>query len=498
MALSDTIFGMMDRLIGRMGYIKASEVPKMAQLLFAGEGTNTQTYITQTEIEAAKLAVSNPRAYSNIMAISEQVALGRLMTEIQAAGGEWEEDTKHDFTKIFEQRPNPYMGQAYLWMYQTFWLLLQGECYWLQVLDKTGKLTQVYPLPANRLEPIASEETLFAGFWYYPTATGTPEVLPAENVIFNRFPNPFNYNRGLSPLSPAFISLQIDQEARKFDLDDYEQGMTLKHILSLRPETSDPDARRFRKEIENAVAAGKRYMVVRGGDVKAAPLAARSKGSDTSSESTRSLTNEDIDYIYGVPEGLRTQSATHANATVAERSFIAHTIWPLMVLFSEDITVQSVIPYYGEGTRVRFEDPRIPDRELEMKEDRHEWEYMTYDQVLESKGLDAYYDPEIGKQKFTVVDELIKLAFEAELGKTDREQQLNDREGQLAEREQALVVQQPAPEDTGLEGITEPIPEVFLEAEVEEKAIRKSELWHWLEHSYLPDPFNGSTKEIKR
>lgn len=487
MALSDTILGAMDRFIGRLGYIKASEVPRMAQLaqlLFTGEGQPyTQSFITQTEIEAQKLAMSNPWAYSNIMLIAKRVAMGRLMTQIQDSAGEWQEDPKHELTKIFEQQPNPYMGQMYVWMYQTFWLMLQGEAYWMQVPDQTGKLAQIYPLPANRLEPIASKDALIAGFWYYPTATGKPEVLPSENVIFNRLPNPFNYNRGLSPLNAYYLGLQISREEEKFNLDDFQQGMTLKHILSLRPEISDPDALRFKKEINDAVAAGNRYMIVRGGDIKAAPLSQRK---DTSpSDNTQELSLTKANYVYGVPEGLRTSTATEANATVAERGFIADTIWPLMLLFSEDITVQSVIPYYGDDTRVRFEDPRIANIELEIKTDKHSWEYMTYDEVRESKGLDPYYDPEIGKHKFMIVDELIKIAFEAELDQAEKEAQLKDKESQLNEREQALVVQ-PADED-------EPgqIPEAFLEFDIEDKAVRKSEMWHWLERGYLPDPFNG-------
>lgn len=492
MALTDAMFKMMDRFIGRLGYMKASDMPKLTQLLFAGEGaTQAQGYITQTEAEAQRLAISNPWAYSNIMLISKRVAMGRMMVQIQDKAGEWQEDPLHEFTKIFEQQPNPYQGQMFIWMYQTFWLLLRGECYWMQVPDQTGKLTQVYPLPANRLEPIASDETLFSGFWYYPTQTGTPKFLPPENVIFNRLPNPFNYNRGLSPLSAYYLGLQIDEEARRFELEDYQQGLTLKHILSLRPEISDPDALRFKKEIDDAVQAGKRFMVVRGGDIKAAPLSARG-GTDKESSNVRALTKMEADYVYNVPEGLRTSTATQANATVAERTFVADAIWPIMLLLTEDMTVQSVRKYYGEDQRARFEDPRIADKALAMQEDKHEWQYMTYDQVLESKGLEPYYNSEIGKQKFTVVDELIKMAFEQEMAQNEREQELND-------REQTLAAQAAPEEDEGLNEPPDPVPDAFLEleADVNSKVAKGSELYRWLEEGWLPDPFNDNGKHMR-
>lgn len=490
-----TISSAVDSAIGRLGYIKAADVPGIARILYAGEGNyNRRDFITQTEAEMQKLAVTNPRVYSNIMLLAERIALAKLMVEAQDSKGLWKEIPNHDFTKIMEQRPNPYMGQTYLWMYQMFWLLLQGECYWMQVPDKTGSLAQVYPLPANRLEPAGTKDELIAGFWYYPTNTGNPEWLERKNVIFNRLPNPFDYNRGLSPLSPASLSMQIDQEARKFDLEDYRQGLTLRTIVSMRPEVSDPDALRYQRELDEASRIGRRFMLVRAGDIKTAPVTVRR---DASSEHIRKMTNEDADYIYGIPGGYRDSSANRANAEAAERT-LADTLWPLMLLVSEDMTVQSVMVYYNENERARFEDPRKPDREMEMKEDSHRWEYLTYNEVREGQGLDPYFDEEIGQRKFTVADELIKIAFEAELAEKQKESDLAQKESDLNDREAQM--DQQTPDDEGLEGEPEPeIPDAFLEDE-ETKSVRGSELMYWLESGQLPsgyDQSNGSEAKVQ-
>ena len=493
MAITQMFVNFIDRTIGRLGFIKASEIPRLAQVLFAGENMRyQQDFMAQTEDEMQRLAVTNPWVYSNIRLISQRVALGRMMVEVQDGEGIWQEDKKHGFTKIMEQTPNPYMGQMFIWSYQMFWYLLRGESFWMQIPNVAGDaLTQVYPLPANRIEPIPAPDTLFAGFEYIPTATGTPILLETEHVIFHRLPNPFNYNRGLSPLTAYVMGMQIDREVQKFDLEDYKQGLTLRHIISLRPETSDPDMIRYQREIDKSSKEGRRYMVTRGGDIKTAPVTVR-RGTEKGSEQIRALTQKEADYVYGVPEGLRVASATQANATVAERTFISDTIWPLMVMVSEDMTVQSVVRYYGENERARFEDPRIADREMEMKEESHSWEYMTYDEVRNEQGLDEYWDPEIGKQKFTVVDDLIKMVFEMELKNSEREQALVEQETGLAEREAAITVAEtppqedevePAPEDAGLEDQSpEPVPEAFIDEEG-----KGSEFEYWLKQGWLPE-----------
>ncbi len=458
----------MDGFIGRLGYIKASQVPRIAQALFAGENMpHQQDFMAETESEIQKLALTNYAVYSNISLIARRVAMARLMIEIQDSKGIWTEEPSHDFTKIFEERPNPYMGQIFVWQYQVFWLLLRGECYWMQVPDRGGTLKQVYPLPANRVEPIPSSTALFAGFEYTPSATGIPEPLAVEHVIFHRLPNPFNYNRGLAPLTAYVLGLQIMRESEKFDLEDYKQGLTLRHIISLRPEISDTEMMRYQREVDDAVRNNRRFMVTRGGDIKVAPITIR-RGGEDSSENVQRLSQEKADYIYGIPLGLRTSNATQANATIAERTFASDTLWPLMLLMAEDLTVQCVERYYGTGLRATFEDIRIPDKELLMKEDRHTWQYLTYDEVREKQGFKKYFDKEIGKQKFTVVDELIKMQFQAE----------------LTESPPPLPDTSPIVDDTDLED-EEPdsIPDAFVDEEG-----KGSEVYHWLKEGWLQVP----------
>lgn len=454
----DFIGRAVDRINSKLGYLKAADIPKMARILAAGEAVDFRTdFMTQTEEEIQKLAITNPWVYSNVMLIAKRIADGIIGVQERDKEDEWQWIPGHDLTRLFEERPNPFMGQSFIWIYQMIWLLLKGECYWMLVPSVSGELTQIYPLPANRLEPVSSKESFISHFLYRATATGREEPIPVENILFIRLPNPFMYHRGLSPLSAYLMGLQLDKAVQKFDLDDYKQGLTLRHIVSLRPELSDVDAYTVQADFDEAQKAQRRYIIIRGGDMDVAPVTVR-RGAEEESASVRQMTKLEADYIYGIPEGLRVSSATQANATVAERTFRSDTIWPLMVLISEDVTVQVVRRYYEDGQRTYFEDIRIADREQQITDENHEAEAMTLDEVRAQRGLDPYWDEEIGKQKYTAVDELIKMAF----------QQGSTEEG-ISEAEEEEI----------------PIPEAFLEEDEAVTEEGKSELAYWVEQGWI-------------
>ncbi len=406
-----------DSVASRRGFIKAGDIPRSALALFAGEALPQSYFVSQTEEEIQKLAITNSWVYSNIQLISRRISMGIMKVQQQQQDGIWKDNPAHDFTKLVEHRPNPFMGQAFIWEYQMFWLLLRGEMYWLLASDDGGELQQMYPLPAGRIYPQPDPEKFIRGYWYHGTATGKPEFLETDQVCFVRLPNPFNYHRGLSPLTAYTLGLQIDRAAQIFTRDDYKDGLTLRHIVSLRPEVSDTDAMRYTRELDEGQKAKRRYLVTRGGDIDVKPLQARK---EESGENVRKVTKEDADRIYGIPEGLRSLSATQLGSganheTAPERIFINDTIWPLMVLIAEDMTVQIVSRYYEDNERCVFEDIRIKDIERKMEVETHKREVQTLDEARESQGLDPYYDSEMGIQKFTAVDKLIELKYEASL-----------------------------------------------------------------------------------
>jgi hypothetical protein len=314
------------------------------------------------------------------------------------------------------------MSQSFAWRYQATWMLLNGEAYWMTVPDRTGDLAQIYPLPANRVKPIpwsADEMDAFKRsgqplpsfvrcFAYTPVDGRQPELLDPSQVVFHRFPNPFEYYRGLSPLTAYLLGLQLDTEAEKFDLADYQNGLTLRHLIGLPPEMSDTDFLRSKAEINAGASNGDRYLVSRTGDVKVTEMASR-RGDNKEGDTTRQLTRTEANYVYGIPDGLRDKSATQANADTADRLFKEKTVWPFMCLLAEDLTAQLLIRYYGDDYRAVFEDIRPVDRQLLMAEEDHHRKVLTYDEAREEAGLEPHPDPDVGSAPFEAAGEIAKL-----------------------------------------------------------------------------------------
>jgi HK97 family phage portal protein len=395
------------KALDRLGVIRRRDLDNFLppSAVFAGEtwpGSEYNIYARWSEYELQRLAITNPWVYSAQDIISNEIAKGIIGVERRSKkeGEKWLPEIDHDFERIVEGRPNPYMSQFFTWKYQVMWLCLQGEAYWMNVPDKTGELRQLYPLPANRVVPVPdpSGERLFSYFAYSPVTGAAPQKLLPEQVCFHRFPHPFDYHRGMSPVSAYLTSLKIDTEARRFDLEDFQNGLTLKHLVSMRPETTERDRLGAQADLERGRKEGLRYMLIRAGQIDVKAL----EGRRGDNGDVRQLTREEADFIFGVPEGIRAANATEANATVAWNTFLNSTIWPLMCMLDEDMTAQIVHRFYGEDLRAKFEDVRPQNIELKLKEKDNRRKAQTYDEARAADGLEPHPDPDIGGAPYTV------------------------------------------------------------------------------------------------
>jgi HK97 family phage portal protein len=401
----------LNKALNRLGVIRRSDLNNFLppSTIFAGEtwpGSEYNIYARWSEYELQKLAVTNPWVYSAINIIGNEIAKGVIGVERRStkSGEKWIPEIDHPFERIVEGKPNPYMGQFFAWKYQVMWLGIQGEAYWMNVPDRTGELRQLYPLPANRIVPVPDPtgERLFSAFAYSPVTGAAPRMLSPEQVCFHRFPNLFDYHRGMSPVSAYLISLQLDTEARRFDLDDFRNGLTLKHLVSMRPETTERDRLTAQADLKAGRQAGDRYMVIRAGqiDVKALDTRKAENGE------VRRLTREEAAFVFGVPEGFLVSNSTEANATVGWNTFLNTNIWPLMCMLDEDLTAQTVHRFYGEDLRAKFEDVRPQNIELKLKEKENKRKVQTWDQAAAADGLDPHPDPEVGGAPYTIAPQV--------------------------------------------------------------------------------------------
>jgi len=375
--------------LSRLGYQKAQNNPLPP--VFAGEGpVGEQVHwegYNQRQIE--RLAITSSWVYSDIRTIANEV--GNTKLGVYAREGEEEtEIVDHDFEQLMA-RPNRAMSGVWLKQYTIWWLLLHGEAYWLKAFDNTGTVAEIWPIPAGRMKPIPDAREYIRGYAYTPKHGRTPIVFEPEQVVFFRLPNPFEYHRGLSPLSAYRMALETDIAAAKWNRDTFTNDVTLRTLITLPSEMSGPDYDRARREIlDELVEKQRRFMIARGGDVTVTPMSITHK--DLEFLKGREFTREEIDRVFGVPAGFWAKEATRANSEAAKASLIEQAVWPLCALMQDEITAQILIPDYADNLRGRFDDIRITDRAMLVEERKAYWQVKTVDEARGDLGLEPLED----------------------------------------------------------------------------------------------------------
>lgn len=405
-------------LVTHAGIATKADIPAAVRatpdVVIKGEtsmGDRLNIYSRFSETQFISLAMQNPWSFSNARILGQIVADGDLRIQQRSAESseKWDEVISHPFEEIIEARPNPYMSQYYVWLYQVLWFLMKGEAYWMVVKNDLGEPIELYPLPASRVLPIPGKDEMFEGFAYSPIIGEPPKLLLPEDICYHRFPNIFQYFRGWSTLNAYLSGLKTDKEASDFDLRDYENGLELKQIISLRTELDDTEFLTALQDLIDAQEDGLRFMAIRGGDMDIKNITQRrADSSGNIREKMASIAGR----VFAVFDGFWDKSANRASSERAEQNTISYGAWPIMRMFAEDITAQIVIPAYGSDFRVNFVDIRPRNIELDIAEENHNWSAMTWDQVQETKGREPHPDPDVGTAPFSAAPKIavVKVA----------------------------------------------------------------------------------------
>ena len=87
--------------------------------------------------------------------------------------------------------------------------------------------------------------------------------------------------------------------------------------------------------------------------------------------------------IFGIPAGLVSENATEANAKVAERMFIQHTLYPKLVRIAQKIT-QELLPFYPGDHVAAFEDIRPTDMQARLAEIQAAQQVMSINEIRQT------------------------------------------------------------------------------------------------------------------
>lgn len=334
---------------------------------------------------AAIRAMQNSWVYMMINRKAMEKSAARMYVVSNPSGLEDEGQTikNHDLPRIM-RNPNPHMSGQFLSIYCDWWMNLLGNCYLYLAPDASGRLAEIWPLPAHRVNPWPGDKSRFVDYYEY-IANGMIFNIPAENVYHEMFPNPFDPYRGLSPLLAAILASDSDSAMAEWNGAFFGQENVMPSaVITLSSgapgvPVDEADVQRLKDQLTSEYAAINRRTAVAGAyDMKVALLGWSAREMDFLGG--RQFTKEEIILILGGFPGMFDKSATEANATVADNMFKEKTIWPELGLRAGALTNQILRRYYGDAQEARYADIRPVNRELMVRESDASAGVLTVDE----------------------------------------------------------------------------------------------------------------------
>ena len=364
---------------------------------------------------AYKLAVTSAWVYSDIKLIADRLASRDATLKVLKRFDKSVIDT-HPFLELLDS-PNAFMSGSFFKRYLAWWLWLRGNAYAFIATSTPGKGTPTafWPLAANMVRPMP--ETLRRGLGifrdievidYEYNVNGMLERLPGENIIHLRMPNPFDWWEGMSPLTAALLGIQNDRAQATWQRDFFQEDNAIPSAIISVPSTTSPaDFDRQRELIREQLKQGQKRIFTRSGDLTVETITQTLEQMQIID--SRRFSRDEVDRVFGVPEGLISGGLSGDSRLAAEIAFARNTVQPALDYFAEQFTTDLAY-YYGDD--ILFESPNVipQDRALEVQEYNIYSQDRTIDENREARGLQPVVLPAEFADLATIPVRLLRYA----------------------------------------------------------------------------------------
>lgn len=342
---------------------------------------------------AYKLAMVSPWVYSDIKLIADRVASSDASPCVHRRSDE-EEIEDHPFLQLLDE-PNPFMTGSFLKRYTTWWYMLRGNAYIFISTPAPGRGTPdaLWPLDASMVRPLPETIRQGQGIFrrlelidYEYNVNGKLERLPGENIIHFRMPNPFDWWEGLSQLTAAMLGVQMDHAQATWQRDFFAKENAIPSAIISVPATTSPvDFDRQRKILSQQMREGQKRLFTRSGDLTVETITQTLEQMQIID--SRKFNRDEIDRIFGIPEGLISGGLSGDSRLAAEIAFARNTVQPLIDYMAEQLSTD-IAPYYGED--IMFKAPNVipQDRALEVQEYTVYSQDMSVNENREARGME--------------------------------------------------------------------------------------------------------------
>jgi HK97 family phage portal protein len=302
----------------------------------------------------AETALSNPSVFGCVTGISADIGkiAPPLLLEVDADGF-WHETTNSAYTPVL-RRPNRYQtAQQFVeqWMLSK---LLHGNTYVLKGRDARGVVNQLYVLDPGRVKVLVAPD----GSVYYElqgndlagVAPEQPTVLPAREIIHDRFNCVFHPLMGIPPLYAISGAVTQAQAIQASSTTFFAKGGRPAGVLVAPTKLDEASAARIKERIAN----------FRTGEILIAELGMKYEsvgGSAADSQLIAQLgwTEEKVAAVYRMPISILNSSKQppYANAEASQLQYKAQCLEPHLTSLAATLGEGLELPLY---LKLEFDD----------------------------------------------------------------------------------------------------------------------------------------------
>ena len=357
--------GLLSKLAERFGYQKANGKKSPGYQLNVRSGSSP--FVVSDRTSKADMIKQNIGwVFACSSAIGEEIAGSRLRLFSFDSDGNQQEEYQHELLTLLA-RPNPSMTSWQLRFLLGVHLVITGEAYWFLEKGANGKITGIYPLPVEKVNPIFSEsagkEGVVTGYAYKMDGK-EPVKYELDQIISFSFPDASRLFGGIGVVDAVRAWVDAANFQDEFNLNFFKNGafvsgfLTSEHIQST--EMLDYMRDQFVALFGGVKNSHKVVALPEGTDYKPSQATRKDMDFNEGTKSARDM----ILAAFRVPKTVLgiTDDVNRANAEATDYVFARRTIKPKLDLI-ESVLNTTLVQYFGDSLVLAFDDPTPIDKQ---------------------------------------------------------------------------------------------------------------------------------------
>jgi len=265
---------------------------------------------------------------------------------------------------------NPFWSDVRLARMDELAMGVWGASYWAIEKSPLGVPKEIWWMKPSRVQPVPDADKYLKGFWYTPTIGAQRIWFDADEVVWQRYPNPLDEFSPLSPLAAARLAADSASAMMKSNMSLHKEGLQIAGVIAPKGDkTFSPEqARKLEGDLHRRFGGADRahrWAVLR---YEAQFQPANITPKDAEFLGGLGATGRMVYNAYGVSSALLNdlQHATLANLRELQTGLWEHALVPDLELRAADVREQ-FLPMFPARRRgkpradyVEFDLSRVP------------------------------------------------------------------------------------------------------------------------------------------